>query len=238
MEPIGDLDRIQHGAGQARELAVGAEETGERFGATADDVEAAGHVLAPVFRERVAFENSFQAAGNRLDRGEGVGDLVAEDTDQTLPGLEFFFAEGAREVRDDEKLVGQTAFAELRAGDAPAAETAREGALNGAGGFTREEAGEVELIGGKVDGAFSGAIKDLEFLRFVKGEYGDVDFLHDLARERCRFHEAEALGTTRSAHGVDLLHNTRQGVIAAGAAGANGMISFAHGFKTRERSAV
>ncbi len=87
----------------------------EGFGAAADDVETAGHIVAPVIGEGVAFEDCFEAAG---DGREGVIEFVAEDADEALPGLEFFFAERTGEVSDDEELVGEAAFAERRAGDA------------------------------------------------------------------------------------------------------------------------
>jgi hypothetical protein len=50
---------------------------------------------------------------------------MAEDADEALPGLQFFFAEGTGEVADDEQGVWEAAFAKLAAVNAPTAGAAR-----------------------------------------------------------------------------------------------------------------
>ena len=51
---------------------------------------------------------------------------MAQDADDALPGEELFFAEGFGEVAQDDELMGDAAFAEESAMEAPATGAGRE----------------------------------------------------------------------------------------------------------------
>jgi hypothetical protein len=105
-------------------LRVSLHEAAEGFGARADDREAALHVVAPVGGARLAREQTFQTPGYRLDRRQRVVQLVAEHADEPAPRAEFFLAQFAREVGEDEQLVRLALRAEDAAAHAPAARAA------------------------------------------------------------------------------------------------------------------
>ena len=92
-------------------MRVSLHEAAERFGARADDGEAALHVVVPVERARFAHEQTFQTPGDGFNRRQRVVQFVAEHAHEPLPRLAFLFAQFAAEVGEDEQLMRQTAFA-------------------------------------------------------------------------------------------------------------------------------
>ena len=63
----------------------------------------------------------------------------------------------------------------------------------------------------------------------VEGEDRDVDFLHHGAEEGGGLEGVEALVLEGAAEGVDLPHHVAEGVVALGAAGADGEVALAQG---------
>ena len=120
-----DQQRLEHhwrqsGRGQARQARISCGKTAERIGPRGDDLQAARHVVAPVFRWRVALQQGFEAAGDRFDRAQRIAKLVADDANQPLPRVALLFTERAADVRQHQQVVRQPAEPKRRASDLPA----------------------------------------------------------------------------------------------------------------------
>src|SRR4051812_7761582 len=71
-------------------------------------------------------EQGIEAAGDRLDGGERVIQLVADDADQAPPGLALLLPERLAHVREDEHLVRLPALPEFASPCFPPARPARK----------------------------------------------------------------------------------------------------------------
>ena len=89
-------DQRERGLGQFRQARVGLHETAEALGPGLDDLEAGAHVVLPVGGALAALEHGAEAAGDRLDGGEGIVELVAEHAHEALPGLQLLLPQTAR----------------------------------------------------------------------------------------------------------------------------------------------
>ena len=105
------------------------------------------------------------------------------------------------------------------------------------GGFAGlvEKAGEVELGGGLAEvargqqgeDALGGGIEEAEARVLIEGEDGGVHFGDDAAEEGDGFEGADALGLEGIGEGVDFERKLADGVVAIGAACAEGVVLFA-----------
>jgi hypothetical protein len=84
-----------------------------------------------------------------------------------------------------------------------------------------------DALGGLGDELLAGAVDEAERLVGVEGEDGDVDLLHDGAEERGGLEGAEALLLEDAAEHVDFGEDVAEGLVAVGAAGADGEITLA-----------
>jgi len=243
--PDADIHGLQNGRGKFREARVGAHETREPVCARGDDVEAAAHVLLPVGSALFPAEHAAEIFGDGLDGSERIIQLVTEDADEALPGLALFFAEGAAQVRDDEKLVRQAAFAKAAAMNFPATGFSGESDLGNARRFATEAIGEAEFVGGAaeqfihgdIEKTFAGTIDEAELAGAIEGENGNVNFFHDFAEKSGGLQRAEPLLAKGFAKRVDFAEDFAEHVVAICAAGANGEITFTKcGEKIRERA--
>ena len=111
--------------GQLRELRVGGREPAQGVGARRDHGEAALHVVVQIVRPAAvpgaSRQHRFEAAGDRLDRRQRIVDLVADDADQSLPGLALLVAQRAADVGEHEQLMRTALLPERRAAHLPAA---------------------------------------------------------------------------------------------------------------------
>ena len=73
--------------------------------------------------------------------------------------------------------------------------------------------------------ALAGAIDEPQCVVLIEREDGDVDLLHDPAKQRCRLERAEPLVAERIAQRVDLVHCLAERVIEAAAARADGIVA-------------
>ena len=265
-------DALEDGRGELGELAIGLDESVEGLGAVFDDAEAALEIALQNgdgrrlrrgswrgrgagggrgFRSVGGFRENAraQAAGDRLNRREGVGNFVADDADETTPGEAFFFAEGGADVGEHDERVRDAALAEGGAADHPALGLAGVGAAGarktGAGeleldgGFAGlvEKAGEVEVGDGfaevargeEGEDALGSGIEEAEACVLIEGEDGGVHFGDDAAEEGDSFERADALGLEGVSEGVDFEGKLADGVVAIGATRAEGVVLLAEG---------
>ena len=143
----GDVDRRQLRRRQLREPGIGAHEPAQRLGTRGDDVQAALHVVAPVGGRRLAVDDRREAAGDRLDRRQRIVHLVADDADQPLPGLPFFFPQRLAEVGQHQQLVRAAALAELAAPDLPPADAAGKRGVDDARRLAGQAIQQPDLVG-------------------------------------------------------------------------------------------
>src|SRR5262245_42871769 len=128
--------------------------------------------------------------------------------------------------------MGFSFFAETGAANAPAADAAWEGAIDGARIFAFEVFSEADFSSGFSEKtflalghqAFGGTIDKAEAVIFVEGENSDVELAHNGANEGEGFHGAETLLAEAFAQRVDFDHHFAERVVAASAARANGVI--------------
>src|SRR5581483_3664212 len=140
-----EVGRRERGLRQAREARVGVYEAREAVGARADDLEAAAHVVLPIWRPLRVAQQRAEAARDRFDRGEGVVQFVAEHADDALPRLQLLLAQRAAEVGDDDEVVRAAALAKFAAPHAPAADGAGKREVQQARGVALERFGQAEL---------------------------------------------------------------------------------------------
>ena len=96
-DPRLHVDLCQARGWQAGEPRVGGEEAAQRLGSRGDDRQTVLRIGRPV--RRACLGNQFlNAGGDRLDRRQGVVDLVAEHAHQSSPRLAFLVAQRAFEV--------------------------------------------------------------------------------------------------------------------------------------------
>ena len=213
------------GRGSFGEPRVGSEETAESFAARGDDGETAACMSSsPVVGNGFARSSVSRLPAMDLIGRQRIVELVAEHAHQSLPGLQFFFAQGARQVGDHQQLVRQAAFAKLAARNAPAA-GCRPGKCAGrCGRLAFEELGQPESFGAGTSSrcvrrAAPAAARPRDSpgagVLAVEGEHRDVDLLHHFAQQRGRFERAQPLRAQRRAHGVDLLHHFAKRVLPA-----------------------
>src|SRR3954454_13067399 len=89
-------------------------------------------------------EQRIEAAGDRLDGGERVVQLVADDANQAPPGLALLFPERLAHVREDQHLVRLPALPELASPRFPPARPAgKVDVLNAAVGLERGKEAEI-----------------------------------------------------------------------------------------------
>ena len=128
-------------------------------------------------------------------------DLMGQHAHQALPGFQFLFAQGTREIGDHQKLVRQAPLAEGAAADAPARHSAREVMLNGLLRFAfqiffqaqRAGFGAQQPLRGLIQQPFGGAIHQAHAMIAVEGEHRHVDLLHHLAQQRGGFERSQPL---------------------------------------------
>ena len=114
---------------------------------------------------------------------------------------------------------------------------AREFELDGGFAGLVEEAGEVEVGDGfaevargeEREDALGGGIEEAEAGVLIEGEDGGVHFGDDAAEEGDGFERADALGLEGVGEGVDFEGKLADGVVAIGAACAEGVVLFAEG---------
>ena len=137
--PAPQRNRLDAGRRQPRQLRVGGRETAQRVRAAADHLQAIAHVALPVGRLGLAREQALEAVGDRLDRRQRVVDLVADDTNQTLPRLALFVAQRAADIGQHQQLERHAALPEWpcrtsqRPGPAGKRQLALVGAAHGRG---------------------------------------------------------------------------------------------------------
>src|SRR5712692_10293868 len=164
---------------------------------------------------------------------------MAEDADQPLPGLAFFFPQSAAQITQHDQVVRKAALTKRAAAQSPTANATRKTQFHGAGRFSFDAASEAEFGCGETEKpfgrtsqeAFSGAINEFQGVRVVKGKDGNVNFFDDGAQKRRSFQGAQALFAQGLAQCVHFDHDFAEGVVAAGTASADGKIFFTHGGK-------
>jgi hypothetical protein len=174
---------------------------------------------------------------------------VADDADEAAPGEAFFFAEGGRDIGEDDEGVRDAALAEGGAADHPALGLVGFGAARAGGGGAGEfeldggfagfveEAGEIEFGSGfgevargqEGEDALGGGVEEAEAGFLVEGEDGGVHLSDNAAEESDGFEGANALGLEGVGKGVDFEGELADGVFAIGAAGPEGVVLFAEG---------
>jgi hypothetical protein len=78
------------------------------------------HILLPIFGPRIPLQKTIEAGCNRSNRGQGIVEFVAKDSNQALPDLPFLFAQGAREIGKHQKLMRQPVEPEAGSPQLPA----------------------------------------------------------------------------------------------------------------------
>ena len=170
----------------------------EALGPGGDDAEALPGVVQPVVA--LPLEDLDEALRQRLDRRQGVVDLVPQDPDEPLPGPPLLVAQGAREVREDEQLVRATALAE---GPAPQLESARtpgEDEVQEPLALPLQSLLQAHLGGAHSQEPLPGcsqeglarAVHEAEPIVSVEGEDRHVDLGHDGPQEGRGFHASRA----------------------------------------------
>jgi hypothetical protein len=84
-----------------------------------------------------------------------------------------------------------------------------------------------DLLGGLRQQALAGAVDEPQRLRAVEGEDRDVNLHHHGAQQRARLESAKALIVQRRGEDVHFEHDRTQGIVAAGAACADGEVALA-----------
>ncbi len=153
---------------------------------------------------------------------------MAEDADQTLPSLAFFFTQGATEIGQNEERVRFATLAKYRSAKSPAARASRESFLKSAGGFALQAFEQAQFGSALADEAFgilghepfAGAIDQPQTLLAVEGKHCHVDLGHDGGQQGAGLHGSETLFTQHLRKRVDLEHKFAQGIAALGATDA------------------
>ena len=113
-----NVNRLQARSGQARQARIRGHEPAKRFGARGDYFEASLHIFPPVGRACLALprregplrqvrapaHDGSKAFSHGFDGRQGIIQLVSKDANQPLPGLAFFLAQGAADVRNDQEV--------------------------------------------------------------------------------------------------------------------------------------
>ena len=160
---------------------------------------------------------------------------MADDANQALPRLTFFFPQRLTEVGEHEQLVRTAALTKAAAPDFPTADAARKCGVDDARRLAGQAFVEVELgraasqqaLGRLAQQASAGAVHELELVVFIEGENRDIDLRHHLSQERRRLERVEALVAERFDERVDLDHDLAERVAAARAAGPNREVTLA-----------
>ncbi len=225
---------------QPGQLGVGGHEAAQRLGPGRDHAQAAPQIRLPVVGPRLALHQAAEAAGDRLDRRQGVVQFVAEDADQALPRGAFLVAERLADVGEHDEVMGQAALAEGRVPHLPPA--GRAGQRNrldarpaGVEPVVHLELGGVaieEPLRGRPEQPLAGVVHQLQAAPLVEGEDGDVELGHDLAQQGGRFERVEALPAQHLGERVDLGVQVVERIGAARAAGPDREVAFA---KRREQ---
>src|SRR5436190_9472801 len=126
---------------------------------------------------------------------------MADDAHQPLPGVPFFFAQGAAQVRQDEQFVWQASFAERTSSYAPSPGTAGKRECQWSVFVSVETNFESQiarspaeqLVHWLPEQIFSGTVDQPQPTIGIEGEDGHVDFRHDCPEESGRFEGAESL---------------------------------------------
>ena len=221
-------------AGQSR---VRGHEAGQRFGAVANDAERTLHIFAPVLRQGLAGHQAGQRAGHRAYRRQGVVEFMAEDADQTLPGLAFFLAQRSREIADRQQLMRLAALAETGAAHFETAGAAGKGAFECRRGFhiatglqaQIQRAASQCLIAAQGQQTFAGWIDQHQMTLVVEGKDGDLDAGHDLGQQRAGFLDPQAFFAERAGERIDLPQHFTQRVAASGGNAAQAVVAGAQG---------
>ena len=195
MQQSVDFHRGELGGGELRQPGIGAHEPAERLGPGGDHVETSRHIVFPIVRKRIRFNQHLEAASDRLDGRQRIVQLMAQDADKALPRLQLFFPKGTGEIGDDEELMRNAALTEVAAANAPPATSAREIARNGLLGLADQILGEAkrgriardEALSRLREQAFPGAVHQPENLLRIESKYGDFNFFDNLSEERRRF---------------------------------------------------
>jgi hypothetical protein len=148
---------------------------------------------------------------------------VADDPDETLPGLTLLLAQWLTEVREHEQLVWPAALPKLAAPDLPSAHAPGKCRVDDPRHLTLETIRESNFLGvpaeqplGRlVQQARARAVDELELLLLVEREHGDVDLGHHLSQERRGFERVEALVPERLDEGVHFDHDLAERIAAA-----------------------
>src|SRR5207247_8390026 len=102
-------------------------------------------------------DEAAQGVGDRLDRSEGVVQLVGKHANQSPPSLALFLAQGARHICEYQELVRQAALAERAATHFPTSLPTWERQVDHARRLAAERLGEPQLGGTFAEQLLGGA---------------------------------------------------------------------------------
>src|SRR5690606_31197895 len=146
---------------------------------------------------------------------------VTENAYQALPGQSLFLAQGAGEVGDDQQFMRQATFTKLVAAHFETPAGPAESALQHLHRIAGQHVAQSQracldaeaILALAAQQAQAGGVHQPKPLSGIEAEQGDVDGLDDLAQQRARLLDTQALITQRSRQCVDLPDDIANGVI-------------------------
>src|SRR5277367_1532510 len=140
---------------------------------------------------RGARQAALKALGHRLNGRQRIVEFVPENTDEALPRLALFIAQGAAQIAEHNQIMRQATLAERPAAHAPAPRPSREAQFHRARRFAFEARLKAKLrrreskkaLAWSREKSLTGAVHQTQLPVIVEGEDGDVDFFHYRAQQ-------------------------------------------------------